>query len=247
MDDRMIPFVFDFANRSFRDVADRDYIAARACHRLGLEQQFLWMALQATEKYIKGILLYNFHSTKKLSHNVKKAFDALVQIKDIPFKFPPEVASFLQYLESQGANRYFTQPFYTRGRELLTLDRVVWHLRLYCRPLRQGKFVHKGKTYDWFDINLDTISHQLSSKQPTKVRLSAGYLEKLVDGKDSLRRRELTWKNFYYGKRAKNVLKNVTFTSSSSSPTHTLHPAAFSELDRLVQFEQHIRDYFKKP
>jgi hypothetical protein len=32
-------YIDDFINRSFRDVADKDYIAARIAHRYGLEQQ----------------------------------------------------------------------------------------------------------------------------------------------------------------------------------------------------------------
>jgi hypothetical protein len=42
--------VIDFIDRSFRDVADNDYAAARATYRLRLSQQFLWSALQALGK-----------------------------------------------------------------------------------------------------------------------------------------------------------------------------------------------------
>lgn len=45
--------VNDFAARSFRDVADRDYVAARLACRAGLMPQFLWSAQQAFEKYLK--------------------------------------------------------------------------------------------------------------------------------------------------------------------------------------------------
>jgi hypothetical protein len=52
-----------FIDRSFRDVADQDCIAARIVHRYsGLDLQFLWLAEQAVEKYLKAILLYNFSS-----------------------------------------------------------------------------------------------------------------------------------------------------------------------------------------
>jgi hypothetical protein len=40
----------DFAIRSFRDVADGDYIVARMAHRATLVPQFLWSSLQAIEK-----------------------------------------------------------------------------------------------------------------------------------------------------------------------------------------------------
>jgi hypothetical protein len=46
-----------FIDKSFRDAADEDYIAARTVSRLGLNRPFLWSSLQAVEKYIKAILL----------------------------------------------------------------------------------------------------------------------------------------------------------------------------------------------
>ena len=75
--------VNDYIVRSFRDVADADYIAARSIYRLGLSQQFLWAALQALEKYLKGILLFNDLSTKTIGHDIASAYAALSQISDI--------------------------------------------------------------------------------------------------------------------------------------------------------------------
>ncbi|MBD5749812.1 HEPN domain-containing protein, partial [Citrobacter freundii] len=45
------------AKRSFRDMADQDYLTARVCFKNNLPFQFLWMSQQAIEKYIKCILL----------------------------------------------------------------------------------------------------------------------------------------------------------------------------------------------
>lgn len=42
--------------RSFRNVADDDYVAARALYRVDLPIQFLSSASQAIEKYLKAIL-----------------------------------------------------------------------------------------------------------------------------------------------------------------------------------------------
>ena len=50
------PWVNDFAIRSFRDIADGDYIAARMAYRAMLPVQFLWSSQQALEKYLKCIL-----------------------------------------------------------------------------------------------------------------------------------------------------------------------------------------------
>lgn len=43
----------DFAIRSFRDTADRDYIHARLAYRAQLVPQFQWSALHCLEKYAK--------------------------------------------------------------------------------------------------------------------------------------------------------------------------------------------------
>ena len=49
----------DFATRSFRDTADQDYIAARLACRSRLIPQFLWLSLQALEKYLKCVSVLN--------------------------------------------------------------------------------------------------------------------------------------------------------------------------------------------
>jgi HEPN domain-containing protein len=49
----------DFAFRSFFEIADGDYIAARTLYRAKLLPQFLSASQQALEKYLKYILLLN--------------------------------------------------------------------------------------------------------------------------------------------------------------------------------------------
>jgi HEPN domain-containing protein len=126
----------DYITRSFRDVADDDYIAARALYRLRLDRQFLWSALQAIEKYLKAILLYHRISTKELGHNVSRALDRVQSVSTLNFKIPPSTEKFLQRLGAQGIDRYFQQPVCTDGLGLLELDNTIWHLRKYCRAVR---------------------------------------------------------------------------------------------------------------
>ena len=57
--DKIYRHINSFASQSFRDQAERDYIAARQACRAELMPQFLWASHQAIEKYLKGILLYN--------------------------------------------------------------------------------------------------------------------------------------------------------------------------------------------
>jgi len=56
-----------YAHECLMRMADQDYLAARICYRHNLIDQFLWSALQAVEKYLKAILLYNRASAKGLS------------------------------------------------------------------------------------------------------------------------------------------------------------------------------------
>ncbi len=49
----------DFAVRSFRDVADADYIVARMACRAAFTTQYLLASQQAVEKYLKCVLLLN--------------------------------------------------------------------------------------------------------------------------------------------------------------------------------------------
>src|SRR5690242_3852605 len=92
------------AEQTFRDQADQDYIAARAIYPLGLREQFLWAALQACEKYLKGILLFNGHSARYMpgtydvhrkrkgrpfpNHDLLSLFSAVTAIPDLGNVWP---------------------------------------------------------------------------------------------------------------------------------------------------------------
>lgn len=70
----------DFAIRSFRDVADKDYIAARLAFRADLLPQFMWMAQQAIEKYAKAILCFYRVPAPRLKHDISSAFDLMSKL-----------------------------------------------------------------------------------------------------------------------------------------------------------------------
>lgn len=78
-------YLNDFATRSFRDIADQDYIMARAAYRATLYPQFLWSGLQAIEKYLKAILLYNRIPQPKgkdlLRHDLARALELTKQAR----------------------------------------------------------------------------------------------------------------------------------------------------------------------
>src|SRR5262245_42476187 len=67
----------DFAIRSFRNVADGDYIAARMSCRAELVGQYLWSSQQAIEKYLKCILLLNRIPGKHVRHDLRAGLAAI--------------------------------------------------------------------------------------------------------------------------------------------------------------------------
>jgi HEPN domain-containing protein len=235
-----------FVTRSFRDVADRDYIAARILYRYNLGPQFLWSAMQAVEKYLKGILLYNDKSTISLGHDLVKARHSLSTIRDVPIRLPNDVNNFISYLNNQGNNRYLEKPAYTIGEELLMLDRTVWHVRKYCEWLKgQSSPGPDGKRINLFPLNLKRL-RSLDENQANSFRIFGGVLEKVLEKRDSELRKYLVWKNFYYGKYKKKYIKHFKAYSWSENPSHYLHPEIFPILAQRVKFPKEVLAFFKK-
>jgi len=180
-----------FINRSFRDIADNDYIAARLLYKNRLGFQFLWSASQAIEKYLKAILLYNGRSTKKFSHQLLKLLRETEKLNNIRIDYPEDVSKFIEYLDRQGNNRYFNRYAYTVGDELLKLDKSVWYIRKSCfypygktTPDRHGKRIEMHPAYiEW--IKDATVEDSI------KYSPINGHLEEVLKQKESTLRKEL--------------------------------------------------------
>jgi HEPN domain-containing protein len=235
----------DFINRSLRDIADQDYVAARILHKAGLYNQFLWMAHQAIEKYLKAILAYSGIDTRDLGHHISKAYQRVRTISDIPFDFPKEVEDFIAYLNEEGPNRYFEYPTVRHGKEISLLDASVWYIRRFCFNTRVQLQKPSGSEVDLFPLEIRRIQAYPTSKAH-RFRLFGGFLERVLDEKGSYIRRELVWKNFYYGSYTKRVVRNVRLGSGSANPTHYLYPEIFEDLDKIIQFSKPVREYFEK-
>ena len=234
----------DFAQRSFRDVADQDYISARMNYKAQLREPFLWSSLQAFEKYIKAILLFNKVSSKGISHDLNKGLERVENIKDISFTIPDDVKEFINYINDYGTNRYLEYHSYLRDNALLKLDRSIWHIRSYCFYMRGELKRKNGKKYKLLPSNIQKVSDAHDSKQWYKYKIRGGLLEDILN-KNKAAYSALVWHNFYYGKRRKIIIKNHTNHMSSVNPTLTMHPEAFIELDKLVTFSREVREYYK--
>lgn len=227
----------NIATRSFRDVADQDYIAARVCHKSGLTLQFLWMAQQSIEKYLKAILIYNNKKTLKLSHDLIASLNRINEIPGLDLDLSDDVIKFIEYIDQQGPNRYLEKEMYTCGNELLRLDRCVWEIRRYCKVLSYSIDIREGESLNLFSKEIENIKKWKGSEKKHLFSLNGGYLEKILKSKnkrDMKQREILVWKNFYYGKRKKNTIQWAR-SIRSIIPTQVVHPEGVEAIRKLVQ------------
>lgn len=143
----------------------------------------------------------------------------------------------------EGPNGYFEYPAAASGRELLHLDGAVWYVRRYCYYMR-GHLPTKTGKIDRFPVEIARIRSQLGD-QPHKVRVWNGYLERVLDRGPEELRDYLVWKNPYFGRRSKRVLRRYVFRSWSANPTSALQPEIYDELKDLVDFSPPVRDYLE--
>ena len=228
-------YINDFATRSFRDSADQDYITARIAYRRNFDQQFRWCALQAVEKYLKAILLYNLVSAKGLGHDLVKALNRVKQIPDLEFSMPTKgTEEFIEYISRYGADRYFSMPTHLPAEALLDLDKVVWSIRRYCFFMHQTIEI-EGAIHDLFGATKRRVTDPFFEEQRHKYRIFGGYLEKVIDDRLPAYS-DLVWKNFFYGRVKKHKIKHFIDRVSTATPTHAVRPEAFEAIAKFVYF-----------
>ena len=224
------------AEEIFRDQADKDYIAARSNYRMNLREQFLWSALQACEKYLKGILLFNNLSVRfpqaenapprwnknarEFGHDLRRLFAAVNRIERSQFVWPKFLRGFLDYLTTFGDNRYLSVSTYTLGDELWRLDETVWTLRRYCQSF---DFRLPGKTMRESRAVIFSIINQSGNRErPALFRPFGaidGYLEQLLKGRhSSAARSNLLWHNLFFGNRDRQCVRLIAYSSSANPP-----------------------------
>jgi hypothetical protein len=206
----------DFAIRSFRDVADDDYIAARMAHRAQLVVPYLWASQQATEKYLKCILLLHRIPAPRIKHDLSAGLAKVSESGKLTLGLTKGTEKFIDYLDTYGRFRYLEVPHHAFGHDLVKLDRAVWELRRFCtlsieprqRTLREGF-------------------------TPPKVRLAAGRLEKIIDKPKDPAREPLLWQNAFFGPRVRRKVKLGGWLRAANSPL-SLHPQILDEVLKYV-------------
>ena len=221
----------DFASRSFRDVADGDYITARMCYKNHLVSQFHWSALQAFEKYYKAILLFNRVKARDIGHNLAVACK---YAEKLPFKIKLSASSvkLIEHLDTFGRFRYLDTSYYIKGPKLLELDKAVWEIRRYCRVIN-----YDVKT-PWDDTPVNMLEQEIDKIEravnipPQNFRIIQGRLETILDSTRHHARNSLIWQNGYYGKIQRKRVTIPEYVFAENSPL-SLYP---NMLDALREY-----------
>lgn len=240
------PYLNDFATRSFRDTADHDYIMARAAYRNELDAQFLWSGLQAIEKYIKAILLYNripqpTKPDERLGHSLSRGLKALEQL---PFsiKLADTSHEIIKHLDTYGRFRYLDTPYFIRHNELIKLDKAVWEIRLYCRVIN-----HQLKVGDEL---VDMLPHHLADieqalRDPGPGHGTFGEIEAILSNKKHPARPALVWKNLFFNRHNRKTIKWRGRGHSVNSPL-SLHPEILGEVLKYVWIPKEVQRAYEK-
>lgn len=241
--DRLSRSLNSFATQSFRDQADRDYIAARLACRFELIPQFLWSSQQALEKYLKAILLYNRIKATNVGHNITTA---LSLTKDLPF--PIELSershSFINHVATCGEYRYLDIPYYVEGHLLVDLDLAVWEIRRYCQVLDVFGKVLPPEEETLLKKAQVELSRSLAEPR-YKFRLLDGFLEKVLDDRKHSCRTALLWQNAIYGVRKRSTVR-VKRHFHAQNPILYLCPEMLDEILKFVFIPKKLEKAYRE-
>ncbi|HBC06755.1 MAG TPA: hypothetical protein DC046_04140 [Rhodospirillaceae bacterium] len=233
----------DFAVRSFRDVADRDYISARMNYKAGLFSQFLWSSLQAIEKYLKGILLLNRVPAKNVGHDLGKAIDLIS--KHAPFELRLDAAQrkFIDHLDTYGRFRYLETSYFIHGNELWLLDSTVWAVRRYCRVMNYNLPIGKGGGRNMLEVEIKANID--AERTPHQFRIMSGELEKIIGNRKNPARKHLLWLNAHYATRTRKQMRVPRCFHATNSPL-SLRPHILKEVLKYVFLPRDVVQAFQE-
>lgn len=241
--DKLSRYINGFATQSFRDQADRDYIAARLACRHELFPQFLWSSQQAIEKYLKAILLYNRIPANKVGHDLGKAL-SLTEKLHFEIKLSTRSRKFISHLAEVGEYRYIDVPFHVKGYILIDLDIAVWEIRRYCQVLKVSDKqlpIDEKKRLDQANSDLEN-----SENAPRhKFRLHGGSLEKITDDRKHPSHTALLWNNPCYGNRSRTTVKAKNHWNGQNSLLY-LYPEMLDELLKFVKIPDKLADRYRQ-
>jgi hypothetical protein len=233
----------DFAIRSFRDLADYDYLCARMSYRAKLVPQFLWSGLQAIEKYLKCILLLNRIPATRIRHDLGAALALLEKRAPFELRLQEPSRKLIEHLDTYGRFRYLETPFHIFGLEIAQLDMAVWDLRRYCTVLNYSNVLRDGTEKPMLALEMKKIKD--SEKHPPQhFRLPGGALEKILGDTKHPAREALTWQNLFFGVRARKHVRLRRYMHATNSPL-SLHPEILDDVLRYVFLPKEVVDAYR--
>ena len=233
----------DFATRSFRDVADEDYISARLAFRARLIPKFLWASLQALEKYLKCMLVLNRIPASR-GHDLGEILAAFEKNRPFELRLSAPAKKFVDFLDTYGRHRYFESSWYVMGGEIVDLDRTVWEVRRYARIMRYEFHGKDGSKMNALPIEL---AHNIDaeSRHPQDFHIMGGRLESILAKKDHPAREPLVWQNGFFGKSRRRTVRLRSGLQAANSPL-TLHPELLNEVLKYVWLPKDVKESYRK-
>ena len=230
----------DFAIRSFRETADKDYIAARMAYRAKLIQPFLWSALHCMEKYIKGILVLNRVEAHR-GHSVLPGIERMKRHGKFELDLTADTVEFIKKLEEYGAEyRYYEVSYHIQPYDIIRFDRAVWELRRYCQPLDYDIVDLNGDTVNFLEYELGRI-HSAKAKKEKGTCIMEGILETIIKNKDHPAREALIWNNLFFGPSRRKGVRMQASWESGNSPFF-LYPEIIDEVVKYVYIPKAIAE-----
>lgn len=193
------PSTHTWAFRSFRDVADGDYIAARMACRAQLSHQFLWASQQAIEKYLKSALFLRRIPAKKVRHDLAPALKLLTDA-GVGFTLSERSQKFVDRVDQMGQFRYMEVSQWVDWHWIVPLDQVVWELRRFS-------------TLD----PMATNARLIEGKWAPRVKIVGGHLERILAKRDNPAREALLWHNGYFGRGRRTIMVRSGITAVNFS------------------------------
>ena len=230
----------DFAIRSFRETADKDYITARMAYRARLIQPFRWSALHCLEKYVKGILLLNRVAAKNLGHRVIPGIERMKLHGKFELDLSADTTSFLKNLENGAEDRYYLVSYDIEPFDIARFDRAVWEIRRYCQPLDYDTVDMNGKTVNCLTDELSRV-HRAKEKHEKGTCITGGTLERFIDQKDHPAREALIWNNLFFGPSRRKTVKMRSDWEAGNSPFF-LHPEIIDEVVKYVKIPGNVAE-----
>lgn len=233
----------DFAIRSFREIADYDYITARMAYRARLVPQFLWASLQAIEKYLKCVLLLNRIKAQGVRHELGKALDLVKRHASFELRLQQPSRELIEHLDTYGRFRYLETPFHIMGLEIMQLDMAVWDIRRYCQVLDYEIDLRDGKK-NMLTLEIQRIV-QSENQPPQHFSLIGGALEKIIAEKTHPAREPLLWQNLYFGKRARKRVRLRQYMHATNSPL-SMHPEILDDVLKYVFLPKDVIEAYRE-